>query len=180
MALHIRGPSTHGRKIHELVTKMHPIADATGGSLFLNDRLDIALTAGADGVHLGQRSLSVYAVRRLVGCDLMIGASVHDESESATAKKEGADYVFVGTLFMTPSHDGMEPGGVSLMSRVCPVAGDMPLVGIGGITPERVGSVLAAGAKGVAIIRGVWNAENPRDAVRAYLSELKLGEGEHS
>jgi len=60
------------------------------------------------------------------------------------------------------------------------VAGDMPLLGIGGITPERVGSVLAAGAKGVAVIRGVWNAENPCDAVRAYLSELNLGEGEHS
>lgn len=180
VALHIRGPSTNGRKIHELVTRMRPIADATGGSLFLNDRLDIALTTGADGVHLGQRSFPVYAVRRLVGRDLTVGASVHDESESAIAKEEGADYAFVGTLFMTPSHDGIEPGGVSLMLRVCPVAGDMPLLGIGGITPERVGSVLAAGAKGVAVIRGVWNAENPRDAVRAYLSELNLGEGEHS
>lgn len=110
VALHIRGPSTNGRKIHELVTRMRPIADATGGSLFLNDRLDIALTTGADGVHLGQRSFPVNAVHRLVGRDLTVGASVHDESESAIAKEEGADYAFVGTLFMTPSHDGIEPG----------------------------------------------------------------------
>ena len=180
VAVHIRGPSTHGRKIHELVRKIRPIADSTDGHLFLNDRLDIAWTAGADGVHLGQRSLPIRAVRRLVGRDLTIGSSVHNERESATAEKEGADYAFLGTLFMSPSHHGIEPGGVSLISKMCPVIRDMPLVGIGGITPERVGGVLAAGAKGVAVIRGVWDAGNPRDAVRAYLSELKLGEGEHT
>ena len=96
------------------------------------------------------------------------------------AEKEGADYAFLGTLFRTPSHHGIEPGGLSLISKMCSVIRDMPFVGIGGITPEQVGGVLAAGAKGVAVIRGIWNAENPRDAVRAYLSELKLDEGEHS
>ncbi len=180
VALHIRGPSTYGRKIHELARKIRPMADSTGGRLFLNDRLDIAWTAGADGVHLGQRSLPVRSVRRLVGHDLTIGASVHNEHESAIAEKEGADYAFLGTLFRTPSHHGIEPGGLSLISKMCPVIRDMPFVGIGGITPERVGGVLAAGAKGVAVIRGIWNAENPRDAVRAYLSELKLDEGEHT
>ena len=180
VALHIRGPSTYGRKIHELARKIRPMADSTGGCLFLNDRLDIAWTAGVDGVHLGQRSLPVRSVRRLVGHDLTIGASVHNEHESAIAEKEGADYAFLGTLFRTPSHHGIEPGGLSLISKMCPVIRDMPFVGIGGITPERVGGVLAAGAKGVAVIRGIWNAENPRDAVRAYLSELKLDEGEHN
>ena len=180
VALHIRGPSTYGRKIHELARKIRPMADSTGGRLFLNDRLDIAWTAGVDGVHLGQRSLPVRSVRRLVGHDLTIGASVHNEHESAIAEKEGADYAFLGTLFRTPSHHGVEPGGLSLISKMCPVIRDMPFVGIGGITPERVGGVLAAGAKGVAVIRGIWNAENPRDAVRAYLSELKLDEGEHN
>ena len=180
VALHIRGPSTYGRKIHELARKIRPMADSTGGRLFLNDRLDIAWTAGVDGVHLGQRSLPVRSVRRLVGHDLTIGASVHNEHESAIAEKEGADYAFLGTLFRTPSHHGIEPGGLSLISKMCSVIRDMPFVGIGGITPERVGGVLAAGAKGVAVIRGIWNAENPRDAVRAYLSELKLGEGEHN
>ena len=179
VALHIRGPSTYGRKIHELARKIRPMADSTGGRLFLNDRLDIAWTAGVDGVHLGQRSLPVRSVRRLVGHDLTIGASVHNEHESAIAEKEGADYAFLGTLFRTPSHHGIEPGGLSLISKMCSVIRDMPFVGIGGITPERVGGVLAAGAKGVAVIRGIWNAENPRDAVRAYLSELKLDEGEH-
>tara|TARA_B110000014_G_scaffold246046_1_gene218465 strand:- start:789 stop:1412 length:624 start_codon:yes stop_codon:yes gene_type:complete len=180
VALHIRGPSTYGRKIHELARKIRPMADSTGGRLFLNDRLDIAWTAGVDGVHLGQRSLPVRSVRRLVGHDLTIGASVHNEHESAIAEKEGADYAFLGTLFRTPSHHGIEPGGLSLISKMCSVIRDMPFVGIGGITPERVGGVLAAGAKGVAVIRGIWNAENPRDAVRAYLSELKLDEGEHN
>ena len=175
MALHIRGPFTHGRKIHELARKIRPMADSTGGRLFLNDRLDIAWTAGVDGVHLGQRSLPVRSVRRLVGHDLTIGASVHNEHESAIAEKEGADYAFLGTLFRTPSHHGIEPGGLSLISKMCSVIRDMPFVGIGGITPERVGGVLAAGAKGVAVIRGIWNAENPRDAVRVYLSELKSG-----
>ena len=148
VALHIRGPSTYGRKIHELARKIRPMADSTGGRLFLNDRLDIAWTAGVDGVHLGQRSLPVRSVRRLVGHDLTIGASVHNEHESAIAEKEGADYAFLGTLFRTPSHHGIEPGGLSLISKMCSVIRDMPFVGIGGITPERVGGVLAAGAKG--------------------------------
>jgi thiamine-phosphate pyrophosphorylase len=144
VALHIRGPSTYGRKIHELARKIQPMADSAGGRLFLNDRLDIAWTAGADGVHLGQRSLPVRSVRRLVGHDLTIGASVHNEHESAIAEKEGADYAFLGTLFRTPSHHGIEPDGLSLISKMCPVIRDMPFVGIGGITPERVGGVLAA------------------------------------
>ena len=77
VALHIRGPSTHGHKIHELVKKIRPMADSIGGRLFLNDRLDIAWTAGADGVHLGQRSLPVHAVRRLVGHDLTTVSYTH-------------------------------------------------------------------------------------------------------
>lgn len=180
LAVHIRGPTSSGRKIHELVTRVRPIADMTGGSLFLNDRVDIALTVRVDGLHLGQRSIPVSVTRDLMGHSLTVGASVHDENESISAKKQGADYAFVGTLFRTPSHHGISPHGALSLSKLCSTVGGMPLLGIGGITPERVGSVLDAGAKGVAVMRGIWDAQKPEDAVRAYLSQLMMGQGEQS
>ena len=180
LAVHIRGPASSGRKIHELVTRVRPIADMTGGSLFLNDRVDIALTVRVDGLHLGQRSTPVSVTRDLMGHSLTIGASVHDESESIAAKEQGADYAFVGALFRTPSHRGISPHGPLFLSKLRSTVRGMPLIGIGGITPERVGSVLDAGAKGVAVMRGIWDAQKPEDAVRAYLSQLMMGQGEQS
>lgn len=180
LALHIRGPASGGRKIHELVTKLRPIADMTGGSLFLNDRVDIALSVRVDGIHLGQRSIPISVTRGLMGPSFTVGASVHDESESLFAKKQGADYAFVGALFRTPSHHGMSPHGALFVSKLRSMVGDMPLLGIGGITPERVVSVLDAGAKGVAVMRGIWDAQKPEDAIHAYLSQLMMGQGEQS
>ena len=86
--------------------------------------------------------------------------------------QDGADYAFVGTLYPTPSHPGHVGDGSTLLSEVAEVAKGLSLVGIGGVTPERVAEVLGAGGYGVAVIRGIWCADDPNRALGEYLSAL--------
>ena len=180
VAVHIRGPHTDGGRLFELAAIMRPLANERGTSLYVNDRIDIALAVGLDGIHLGQRSLPAFVARRLVGPSLMLGASVHTEEELTDAVDGGADYAFAGTLFSTPSHGGSDPRGLPLLPALRAAAHGANLIGIGGVTPERVASVLAAGAVGVAVVSGIWDADSPAKAVGAYLSELEASQGDGS
>jgi len=101
-----------------------------------------------------------------------LGVSVHDPSEAVEAAESRADYLFLGPLFETPSHPGVAARGPEFMDRVTSRV-DLPVVGIGGVTPERVAAVLAFGAHGVAAIRGIWDAPSPPDAVQAYLDAVE-------
>ena len=147
--------------------------DESGARVFVNDRVDVALAAGAAGIHLGRRSLSLAQARALVGSAVSVGISVHDAGEAIDAGQDGADYAFVGTLYETPSHEGRVGGGPALLTEVAKVATGLPLLGIGGMTPERVCDVLHAGGHGVAVIRGVWGADDSVRAVGEYLSVLE-------
>lgn len=173
VALHIRGPRTDGATIHRLTMTLLPEARRTGALLVVNDRVDVALASGVGAVHVGLRSLPLHSVRGLVGPDVQVGVSCHSGEEVAQARSGGADYAFVGTIFSTPTHPG-EPGmGVDGLKGVVARAGDLPLIGIGGVDVIGAGAVRAAGAHGAATIRGVWDAEEPTLAVMAYVSALK-------
>jgi thiamine-phosphate diphosphorylase len=111
VALHLRGPTTTGAVVFETARTLLPFARRAGALLFVNDRLDVALTLRVDGAHLGHRSLGVRVARELLGDGPWLGASVRDARETATAAGEGADYVFLGTTFATPSHPGHEAWG---------------------------------------------------------------------
>ena len=172
LALHVRGPGTDGRRLHELVRELVPLEES-GARVFVNDRVDVALTARAAGIHLGRRSLSVAQARAIVRSAVSVGISVHDAREATDASQGGADYAFVGTLYATPSHEGYTGGGPALLTEVAEVATGLPLLGIGGVTPDRVCEVLHAGGHGVAVIRGVWGADDSVRAVAEYLSVLE-------
>jgi thiamine-phosphate diphosphorylase len=171
LAFHVRGPTTDGRRLYELVRELIEF-DESGARVFVNDRVDVALAARAAGVHLGRRSLSVERARALVGSASIVGLSVHEAGEAAEAKKNGADYAFVGTLFPTPTHPGHVGDGPRLLTEVAEVAKGLTLCGIGGVTPERVAAVVRAGGHGVAVIRGIWSADDPTCALHEYLSAL--------
>jgi thiamine-phosphate pyrophosphorylase len=149
-------------------------AAASGVLLVVNDRLDVALAVGAAGVHLGARSLPAAEARRLLGAIRLLGVSVHSASEAVEAAESGADYLFVGTLFETPSHPEVVARGPGFLGLVVSRV-DLPLVGIGGVTPERAVAVLRSGGHGVAAIRGIWDAPSPPDAVKAYLDAVEAG-----
>lgn len=176
-ALHLRGPATPGGRLHALAQALVGPAGEAGALLVVNDRVDLALATGAGGVHLGARSLPVGEARRLLGAGVGVGCSVHDPGEARRAASEGADWLFAGSVHETPSHPGRAPLGLGGLAAVCREAGGVPVVAIGGMTPGRVAEAVAAGARGVAAIRGVWGAADPGAAVGDYLQALSVAGG---
>lgn len=171
LALHLRGPGLGGRPLYERAEALLATARAHGAAVVVNDRVDVALALPVAGVQLRETSLSVRDARRLLGPGRWIGSSVHEPGRAREAEREGADYLVVGTLFATPSHPDRVGGGETLLAGVA-AASRLPLVAIGGVTPERVGSALRAGAYGVAALSGVWGARDAAGAVTAYLGAL--------
>ena len=139
--------------------------------VIVNDRADVALAAGAAGVHLGAEDVPPRALRRLVPAGFIIGASVGSDAELSNA--EGADYVGIGPVFPTTSKsDAGEAIGVAEFGRLAGLCG-LPAVAIGGITAENARAVIEAGARGVAVIRAVFSADDPAQAARS----LRLATG---
>jgi thiamine-phosphate pyrophosphorylase len=172
LALHVRGPSTEGRTVHAVTVALRSAARGAGARLLVNDRVDVAMTAGADGAHLGARSLPVAAARRLLGGERLVGASVHDTEAAVAARDDGANYVFVGTIFPTASHPGRTGIGVRGLAGIIDAAPGISVLGIGGVSVPRVADVVGAGAHGVAVLGGVWSAPDPAAAVSEYLVAL--------
>lgn len=131
--------------------------------LIVNDRVDIAMLAGADGVQLGETALDVADVRSLVGPDMLIGRSVHSEVGAVDAECQGADYLVLGTVFETASHPDGRIGGLDLVREVTLAVG-IPVLGIGGITADNAPGVMEAGASGIAAITAITMAGDPRVA----------------
>lgn len=168
LALHLRGPRTAPARLLELAQSLAPVAAGSGARLLVNDRVDVALATDVHGVQLGQRSLPVMAVRALRS-DWIVGASVHDTAEADRA--EGADFLVVGTVWATASHPGLEGQGLPLI-RELSARVEVPVIAIGGITADRAREAKAAGAAGVAVLRGVWGATDPVRAAAVYLENM--------
>ena len=147
---------------------------ASRASLFVNDRIDVALASDADGVQLGESSIPVEAAQSLVGGDLLIGRSVHavesaiDAVESAIdASRAGADMLVFGTVFATASHPNQRPCGVTPLAELSR-HDSVPFLGIGGITAGNVGAVVDAGASGAAVITAITESpSDPQEAARS-------------
>jgi len=177
LALHLRGHGLNGAELFELARDIGFGGDAAGAEVLVNDRVDVALAAGVDGVQLGYRSLPIAAARSLLGIDAWIGYSAHSATEAAQAAADGADFLFVGALYPTASHPERPPAGVQLVRETVAALApaEVPVIGIGGITPARVREVLEAGAYGVAVLGGVWRAADPVAAAAEYLAALGQG-----
>ena len=170
LALHIRGHATPGERIYGLAADLKAAASAAGAFLVANDRVDVALAAGLDGVHLGRLSMAPAVVRPLLREGTWVGVSVHDPEEAQAAGAD-ADYLVMGTVFATASHPGRTGSGLAGVAHVRAVV-SLPLFATGGVTAERVPEVVAAGAQGVAVLRGIWSCDDPATAVADYLRVL--------
>ena len=134
--------------------------------LLVNERADVAIAASADGVQLGEAALPTANVRSIMGADAIIGRSVHSVEGATTAVGSGVDFLLVGTMFATRSHPGEEPSGPGLLQRIRSAGVTLPLIAIGGITPENVGQVIGAGAHGAAVITNILASDDPEAAAR--------------
>ena len=119
----------------------------------VNDRVDIAIGVGADGVHLGQDDMPVADARRLLGPDKIIGLSTHDIGQLEAALREPVDYLAIGPIFDTSTKSDPDPAiGIEMLSKAAKTSGMMPLVAIGGIKADNLASIISAGAASAAII----------------------------
>jgi thiamine-phosphate pyrophosphorylase len=142
-----------------------------GVTFIVNDRVDLALAVGADGVHLGQDDLPVRAARPLLRPGMVLGRSTHSVAQASEAQSDGADYIAVGSMFPTQTKPDFELVGPELVRAVRPVA-RAPLIGIGGITRDNVAQVIRAGADGVAVISAVCGASDPAAVTREFLAAI--------
>ena len=139
--------------------------------LFVNDRVDVALAAGADGVQLGEEGLPVDAARRVSGSSLLLGRSVHSVDGGVAAASEGADFLIAGTIFATDSHPGGATQGLRLLkdlTRRVPI----PVMAIGGVNEDNVESVMSAGAAGAAVVSAITESAEPAAAARVLMRRM--------
>jgi thiamine-phosphate diphosphorylase len=172
LALHLRARLPAGR-LHPLAARLAERARAAGALLLVNERVDVALAAGAHGAQLGGGAMRPGDARRVLRPGAVIGASVHSAAEAASAAVQGADFLLAGTLYASGSHPGAPGRGTVWLREVVAAAGGAAVIGIGGVTGARVGEVLGAGAHGVAVIRAVWDAADPLEALGGLLVRLE-------
>lgn len=167
----LRARELPARQLLEVGRGLLGLVRSAGAYLVVNDRLDVALALGADGVHLGTGSLPVNEVRRVVGNRMLVGASVHSLEEAVSAEATGADYLLLGTIFETPSHPGCPGAGVQLVSGVAERVA-IPVIAIGGVNVGNAPEVMAAGAAGIAVIRAIQSAPDVAAATRVLVHAI--------
>lgn len=167
--IQLRDKQSNGRELFEIAVAMKKICHKYGAPLIINDRLDIALAAEADGVHLGQNDLPLESVRSFLPEDFIVGVSAHTVKEAQEALHNGASYIGIGAAFPTGSKGDADVVGVSRIGEIIKAV-SIPAVGIGGITGKNVKDVMAAGVDGVAVISAIVSSEDIEEAARHFLS----------
>jgi len=171
-AVQLREKDLEARDLLALADTLSEATQRHGARLIVNDRADVALAAGADGVQRTHVSLPVSALREIAPPGFLVGASVHSEAEAREAAVQGADFIVFGPVYDTASKRRYgPPQGLGALEAVARAV-DRPVLAVGGLTPERVADVLAAGAAGVAVIGAIYAAARPADATKAFLDVL--------
>ena len=172
LALHLRARRTPTPRLFEAAEWLVGASRASGTVVVVNDRVDVALAAGTGGVHLREDSLPADVVRAIVGPRPRIGRSIHRASQADALSSGPLDYLFMGAAYATPSHPDRAPAGPAAVGAAA-TAAHVPVVAIGGVTPDRVPELVSTGVHGVAVMSGVWGRKCPADAVARYLQVLR-------
>jgi thiamine-phosphate pyrophosphorylase len=164
--IQLREKALSGRALLALAEALRELTRAHGATFIVNDRVDIALASGADGVHVGDEDLPIAVARRVLGAGAIIGASVDNVPEAQAAEAAGASYLGVGPVYPTGSK--ADAGAAIGAGRIGEIAAAVPLpvLAIGGLTCDNVHSVIEAGADGIAVISAVAEADDMEDAAR--------------
>ncbi|MGG5254082.1 thiazole tautomerase TenI [Neobacillus sp. SM06] len=172
---HLREKQKSARDLYQtmnLLTKSNvPVS-----KIVLNDRVDVALVTGAAGVQLAWHSLDVSVVKANFP-RLTVGCSIHSIEEGIKAEQSNADYLLYGHIFPSGSKPGLKPKGLEELKKITGFL-SVPVIAIGGILPENAKQVLQVGAKGIAVMSGIFDAHDPVSAVKAYKNEIENGDVE--
>lgn len=165
-AIQLRGKRESAASLYQFAQQLQPLLQQKGVALIINDRLDVALAVGADGVHLGKDDLPLAEARRLAP-SLHIGISCYDDLQRARDAVEGhADYIAFGAFYVSESKPEATPVSIDILPQAKTLG--CPIVAIGGITPEKSEPLWRAGVDGVAVISAIQNAEAPDAAARSF------------
>lgn len=171
-AVQLREKDLPSCELYRLAVELRKLTDRFGARLFINERTDIALAVGADGVHAGKSSLPLPQIRRLLGPNRLIGYSAHGIEEALQAEAAGADFLTFGPVHFTQSKAVYGPPvGVKNLETACSVL-TIPVYALGGITGENIPEALHAGAAGVALISAIMAASNPAAAAATLLQSI--------
>lgn len=175
-AIHLRASAVTSRQLHRLATSLAALQESTGAWLVVNDRVDIALASGARGIQLTSRSMDAADAVRAVRAAApgtpqpALGLSLHGpDGVREAGDGSGISWLVVGHVFDTPSHAGEAARGAGMLRDVS-AATTLPVIAIGGVRPAHIGELRQQGAYGVAVIRGIWRADDAESAAAEYLS----------
>lgn len=173
-AIQLRDKRATSGELLAMAHRLYPLCRRHAALFLVNDRYDVALAAGAHGVHLGPDDLPVDAVRRVVPRDFVIGRSADTAADARAAEAAGASYLGVGSVFGTGTKAEVA-GEVIGTGRVAEVAASVsiPIVGIGGVTADNAAEVMRAGAAGIAVVSAVMVARDPAGATTSLLSAIQ-------
>ncbi len=167
----LRDKKISTRELLRLAKELQAICDRTGALFVLNDRVDVALAADVDGVHVGQEDLPVRHASALLGHRKLIGCTTHSTAQALAAVGDGANYISCGPIFATPTKPDYAPVGLELIKEHKRLV-RIPFVAIGGIDLGNVDRAVAAGADRVAVVRAVGEATDPEAAARALKDKI--------
>lgn len=166
------------RSVYDLALHVVELCRRYGATCLVNDRVHVALAVGADGAHVGALDLPVDAARAVLGPAAVLGGTCRDADAGRAAQRAGAGYLGVGPAYLTSTKDGLpDPIGAQGIRAVAEAV-DVPVIAIGGVTPERVPGLLANGAYGVAVIGAISRAADPAEATRRFLAALPEADGD--
>lgn len=170
-----RQKSGSTRQMIEIARNMKRLCSEAGVMFIVNDRLDVAIAAEADGVHLGQDDFPIPMARELLGEGRIIGGSAATLDEARKCLSEGADYVGFGPVYPTSSKDDAGPvSGIDILKQVVEIV-PLPIIAIGGVGAENIPGVMRAGAHGIAVISAVCCQDDPEESTRALYQALNKG-----
>ncbi len=172
-AIQLRNKTASAEALLRSAKQLLTVTRPAGIPLIINDHADVAVAAGADGVHVGQDDLSVAEARKIVGSGKLVGQSTHSLEQAITADLNHADYLALGPLYPTPTKPDYPAVGLPLIREV-QLRVDIPIVCIGGIDQTSLSEVVRAGATCVAVVRAVCAASDPATASRSLKSLLKI------
>jgi len=168
-AVQLREKDLSQKELLDMAIWMRELTNEYGAFLFINDRVDVALSVRADGVHLGNESLPVSAARKISGGGLLVGVSAHSAEQAFEAERDGADYVTVGPIYETTSKPMSGcPLGIDALHAIRRKV-RIPVYGIGGIRLHNAREVREAGADGVALISGILGAGRLKETTEEFL-----------
>ena len=175
-AVQLREKDLSSRALYVAACELKTVTSRHGAKLLINDRIDIALAADADGVHLGGESMPVSKAREILGSERLIGISCHDRASALAAQEEGADFITFGPVYYTQSKARYgDPVGLAALEETAGLL-RIPVFALGGIKRENVGEVIARGARGIALISAIIAADDPEKEAAELMSLLSDGE----